>query len=113
MPFKSQDELISMVSKNPMLAKTKIDKAKRIGRPIVDSDNPGYSDQDKTPRKVAIAKRLAKGKMPRKINRQKDDRLAGAVRNRMNRQQTGSREGKIITPMLEDEIVTKRKKVGY
>jgi hypothetical protein len=75
-------------------------------------------------RQKAISKRLSKDAMAKKaksISSDKD-KFKSVVRTRMDkiRKNQGpfnhgpfKTESKIITPMAEDEIVTKRKRVGY
>ena len=57
MPFKSYDELKDMSAKDPKKAEMYITHAKRMGKPIVSENNPGYNNSE--PRRLAIRKRLS------------------------------------------------------
>jgi hypothetical protein len=56
MPFKSQEELNKMMKADPAQAKRHISNAKKMGKPVVSSSNPGYRE--------AIKRRLQKSSMP-------------------------------------------------
>lgn len=125
MPFKSYNELISMAREDPKLARAKVAKAKQSNNPVVNSSNPGYDEDSdyEDRRSEAIRKRLSRGNTYKKPNRvNAKDRFQQAVKNRTrvvsgNLNNLGkdksSKKATITTPMAQDEIVTKRKRVGY
>lgn len=129
MPFRSQEELSSMMKKDPTLARKKIAEARKNNLPVVSSSNTGYSD----PRSRAIKKRLssmsdpdagssegtkeqksASGTTYRPIG-PRSRRLSDAAKARLARvnKQSGKLEGKIVTPSRKDELIQDRKRVGY
>lgn len=55
MPFKSQEELNKMMKTDPAQARRYVSNAKKMGRPVVNSSNPGYRE--------AIKRRLQKSSM--------------------------------------------------
>jgi hypothetical protein len=112
MAFKSYEELIKMASNNPRMARKRVTQAQKDDNPVVSSDNSGYEDY----RSKALQKRLSKTPVGQRKN-PRSERLNSAVQSRIKRMykdnSTHKAESKIITPKLQDEIVTKRKKVGY
>lgn len=124
MAFRTYQELIDNVKKNPQLAKQRIVAAAKNGQSPVSPRNPGYGNpksNNTDPRQDAIKKRLSKGSMPKKINREssrdRNSAFKDAVKNRIKGRYTDTSahkiESEIITPQAEAEIVTRRKKVGY
>jgi hypothetical protein len=99
-PFKSYEELIAMASQDPKTARSKVAIAKKNNSPVVSPDNSGYEDDN--PRKRAISKRLNRGENLSKASKQKFS--SELIQNRMKKK---------YSPTPEDELVTKRKKVGY
>lgn len=130
MAYKSYDDLIAAIKQDPKLARHRIKRAEKIGRPVVSAKNSGYpqgseeDDEVNDYKSKAISKRLhkpgisSKGVTRTEVTKKKtNEKLIAATRKRLKgRYKTmaqGKTEGKIITPMAQDEIVTKRKKVGY
>ena len=131
MPYKSYDELIEDAKNDPKLVKLRVARAKEMDMPVVSNKNPGYgkgndsNNKYKDYRDKAIAKRMRqssedrpkvdtvpspprgkmdKGNMPG-AKKYLGEQMSKALESRMkNNRPSGSRE---------DEIITKRKKVGY
>ncbi len=120
MAFKSFDELINMANQNPKMAKIYVARAKKIGRPVVSSNNPGYSGVGDTNsnntsdssayRTKAIENRLGKEVQDTKKN--VSERLNSAVKRRMKNKYPPMTDQN-LSSTTEDAIVTARKKVGY
>lgn len=118
MPYRSYDELIDDASKDPKLARMRVNKAKQGNNPVVDSDNPGYEDY----RSRAINKRMRPKSQPPTGNRKTNaadmagakkavsQELNKAIESRMKNNQPPNRQARGSS---EEQIVTKRKKFGY
>lgn len=87
MAYKTKQELEEDMEDDPKLAKMRVAAAKRAGKPVVSSSNRGYSNSNKKmnpAREAAIKKRMAS-----------------------NNSTDTDKQSK------EDEMIAKRKKVGY
>lgn len=89
MAYKTRQELEEDMEDDPKLARMRIAAAKRAGKPVVSSSNRGYSNGNS--------------------NKKMDPAREAAIKKRM----ASSNSTNTDKPNKEDEMIAKRKKVGY
>jgi hypothetical protein len=126
MPFKSYDELINMADRDPEEARRKIAKARKRKLSVVSENNPGYKSSQY--RKKAISDRMTDLKQKDRADPPKFNYKTASTKNVKSSTSPTLSQNKKAVPKevlerrmaslkdnkkVEDEVIARRKKIGY
>jgi hypothetical protein len=132
MPFKNFEELISMAQEDPEEARRRVMRARKSRLPVVDSNNPGYGSRDPgNYRKRAISSRMYFTKTkdsvgntspkpgyranlrPTQSSNTMPPKTISNTKKAIPKEAIKKRMAALKQPINNEDVVAKRKRVGY